>query len=211
MTLGEGEVFDDVIGGYADVGCTGFRAGISQEAEVYVVAGTEAGLAVSLADVAVAQVVDERWRDRPGIAEDHALRVVNEDGGGRLSGKLLGAGEGVFLEAAPPEDVVLAGGRPVEPGDAGVQRLRRGRGKRVGPGIELIAEIDAVGGWFRVEVAERVGIGSRPGAVGRGSADLATGVDLRDLGGRQGDDRAVADVLQYALLVEGRRHGLGDD
>ena len=124
LALAPVQVVDDVVYGVADDGVAGFGGGGGDEAEVDVIADADTGFAVALPDIAVAEVIDERLGESPGVTNGNSLGVVDQRRGRTLAGELLYRAGGVLLEVAADEDALTAGGVVVETHDGGVLRLR---------------------------------------------------------------------------------------
>ena len=127
LPFGPAQVVDHVVNGHANDGVAGFSGRGIEEPEINIVARTDAGVAESLTDISVTDVVDHVGGDGPGIAEGHAFAVVDEYRGWALTGELLNTASGVLLEVAPTEDVMLGRRDVIKTDDRGVEGLGVGR------------------------------------------------------------------------------------
>src|SRR5579863_8859822 len=109
VTLAPAEVVNDVVNRDVGSGTAGFCGGVGQEAEVDVVAFTLPTADESLANIAVADVVDHAGVDAPGFADREAFTVVFENARSGLAGELLGGVDEVVLEVSAGEDAVPVG------------------------------------------------------------------------------------------------------
>jgi hypothetical protein len=121
-TLVPGESVDEVVDRDVELGGTGLGGGLGEPAEVDPFAGSDAAALPALADIAIAQVVDDVSGGNPGVPGTDALGVVVVEGGGGLCGEVLISGGGVFLQISADKEVVLAVHVVVDLENAGVER-----------------------------------------------------------------------------------------
>ncbi len=208
FAMGDGEVVNDVVYRHTDVCGACLRGRGRQEAEIHIISGTHARLPIALPYVAIANVVHQARRDGPGIAEDHAFAVIDQERRRRLTGELLRTRESIFLQTAAAKDVVLAGRAVIQASDAGVQRLRSGRREVVRSAVETVSQGGARCGGFGVEVRQRIRIRPRRIRVGWRVAHSASRIQHGNLRGGDRLRGASAGVLQNSHFVRGGRCGL---
>src|SRR5215470_5117877 len=135
LAFGPAQVVYDVIHRHAVDRFSGLIRQRIDEAEICVLTSAPAAQTVTLANVAIAQVVDKIRSEYVCVAGRNALRVVNLRVRRWLAWELLDSTKCVFLEVAAHEDALLLVGGVINAGNAGIQSYRLGRRKRVRAGI----------------------------------------------------------------------------
>ena len=117
---------------------------------------------VSLADEAVAEIVDQVRAQGCGVSRDQTFTGIGRYQALRLAGKLGAGADVVALHSAAHEDVLILSDVEVELGDVGVERAGRGSGESVTDKVVTISDGGGVG--LGVLVKESLDIGIRAAA-----------------------------------------------